>query len=112
MNYYRNTDIYIQTSTEEGFCMTALDAVVYGIPLVGTDTGAISEFIAKGKGELVPNTVKEFADAILAIFINPQRYSYTTEDILPILAFYNWERIGNEYIALYNRIRAYQAAAN
>ena len=112
MHYYSNTDIYVQTSIEEGFCMTALDAVVYGIPLVGINTGAIAEFIAKGKGELVQNNIDAFAEAISTIFHNPQHYTYTKDEILPIIAFYNWERIGNEYVGLYDRIRAAQIAIN
>ena len=92
--------------------MTALDAVVYGIPLVGVDTGAIAEFIAKGKGELVQNNTDEFVKAISTIFHHPEHYTYATNEIWPIIAFYSWERIGEAYIKLYEQINSAQIAIN
>ena len=52
MTWYEKSDLYVQTSLEEGFCMTALDAVLYQLPLIGFRTGAIPEFIEEGKGIL------------------------------------------------------------
>lgn len=104
MKYYGEADIYVQTSIEEGFCMTALDAVIFGLPLVGIATGAIAEFIEKGRGVLVRNNVFEFVQAIKKILENPGNYIYGVEEIKPVLEFYNWEKIGKEYISLYEEL--------
>lgn len=51
--YYLNADLYVQPSSEEGFCLTALDAARFGIPIIGTNAGAIPEIIRDSQGTLV-----------------------------------------------------------
>ena len=51
--FYRNADLYVQPSSEEGFCLTALDAARHGIPIIGTNAGAIPEIIRDSQGTLV-----------------------------------------------------------
>lgn len=105
MKYYAFSDLYVQTSTEEGFCMTALDALVYGLPLIGLDTGAIAEFIVKGRGILVKNSSKDIIDAIIEVINHQDQFKYTKDDIFPIIEYYNWQRIAGEYIAYYKLLK-------
>ena len=44
-NYYNECDIYVQPSLEEGFCLTILEAATCGKPIIGTNTGAVSEIL-------------------------------------------------------------------
>lgn len=53
--FYSNANLYIQLSSEEGFCMTVLDAIAYGIPTLGTPAGAIPEMLEIVEGTVIEN---------------------------------------------------------
>lgn len=63
---YDMADIYVQPSTEEGFCMTALDAAVAGLPVIGSPAGALPAITAASGGALVPSASRPLANAIAA----------------------------------------------
>lgn len=52
---YAVSDAFLLTSKAEGLGMPILEAMSVGIPVVGTDTGAIHELLSDGKGYLVPS---------------------------------------------------------
>jgi len=44
-NYYQSSDIFIIPSQMEGFGLTILEAIQFGIPIIGTNRGAIPEIL-------------------------------------------------------------------
>ncbi len=40
-SYYKSADVYIQSSSEESFCLSTLEAMASGLPVIATKTGAI-----------------------------------------------------------------------
>ncbi|WP_193212262.1 glycosyltransferase family 4 protein [Luteolibacter marinus] len=64
VGYYSQAHLYVQPSTEEGFCMTALDAAAAGIPVVGCPAGALPEICRASEGVLVPSEVEDLARAV------------------------------------------------
>ena len=51
---YAMSDCFLITSKAEGLGMPVLEAMSVGVPVVGTDTGAITELLSYGRGYLVP----------------------------------------------------------
>lgn len=51
---YAVSDVYLQPSKAEGLGMPVLDAMASGIPVVATDTGAMTELLSPDRGHLVP----------------------------------------------------------
>lgn len=47
---YAMSDAFLLTSKAEGLCMPVMEAMSVGIPVVATDTGAITELLAEGRG--------------------------------------------------------------
>jgi glycosyltransferase involved in cell wall biosynthesis len=52
--FYGVSDVFFQTSKAEGLGMPVLEAIACGCPVVATDTGAMTELLADGRGLLVP----------------------------------------------------------
>jgi len=67
-------DIYVQPSRWEGLCITVIEAMAAGLPVVAMDVGGISESVIDGEtGFLVsPGDYKAFSDTIRRLIENPQ----------------------------------------
>jgi colanic acid/amylovoran biosynthesis glycosyltransferase len=50
-----STDIYIQPSITEGLCVTVMEAMAWGIPVVASITGGIPETVIHGKTGILVN---------------------------------------------------------
>lgn len=53
-NLYVASDVYLSTSKAEGLGIPILEAMASGLPVVATDTGAITELLEYNRGYLVP----------------------------------------------------------
>jgi glycosyltransferase involved in cell wall biosynthesis len=91
LEYYRHNkvDLFINTSSTEGIPVSIMEAQSFGIPVVATDTGAVTEIVVEGTGSLFP---VDFETVDLANLI--MRYAnlpVQEYDILRMNAIRNWE---------------------
>ncbi len=70
---YDRANLYVQPSTEEGFCLTALDAAAAGLAVIGCKAGAIPEICEFSGGTLAPSTGRDVGEAI-AGFMSADRW--------------------------------------
>lgn len=63
------TDIYLQPSIKEGFCIAFLEAMATGLACVGTHTGAIPSMIRNGENGILiePADISAIVDAVLKL---------------------------------------------
>lgn len=71
---WRQTDVLVQPSHQEGMPMSMLEALMRGIPVVATRVGAIPEVITAGREGLLvrPRAVDELAAAMLKMVNDSQ----------------------------------------
>ena len=69
----RFSDVIIQKSTKEGFCLCVTEALWKGTPVVASDVGGIPSQIEDGENGflLAPKDTEGFADRIIHLLKNP-----------------------------------------
>lgn len=66
--YMQENDILIMNSILEGKPMTILEAMSYGMPIITTNVGGISDLVANSKNAIFTNgTIEEILDAVIVI---------------------------------------------
>lgn len=69
--YYKNCDIYVQTSRHEGYCITLAEARLFNKPIVTTDfLGAREQIINNSTGKIVSFNEIELENTIKQLFIS------------------------------------------
>lgn len=65
-SFLETLDIYFQPSLYEGLCITVIEAMAAGLPVVGADVGGISQNVTNGENGFLfdPYNVEGYADAI------------------------------------------------
>lgn len=94
--YYQNAAVFCMPTKLEPFGIVIVEAMAYGLPVVATNLGAMTDMVVPGKnGALVePGTVFELAAALSTIIGDParcQRYGARSSEIA---ARYNWDAVG------------------
>jgi glycosyltransferase involved in cell wall biosynthesis len=71
-DYYRQASIFCLPTTEEPFGIAFLEAMSAGTPIIGTQVGAIPDFIIPEKNGLIvpPNNVSALADSLTKLLNN------------------------------------------
>jgi glycosyltransferase involved in cell wall biosynthesis len=104
VKFYQNADLYVQMSSEEGFCITTLDASFYGIPIIGTRAGAIPEIIENSSVLVVDTNVDAIADGIIE-FIKDKDFknknSNRKKRIEKVTQIYSWKESAKKMVMLY-----------
>ena len=72
---YRAADIFALSSEEEGLCTSILDAMYFGLPVVGTSAGGIPELVHDGlNGFIVPvHDYVSFAERLNTLVEDPEK---------------------------------------
>lgn len=69
--YLKYADVFILPSNYEGLPVSILEALSFGIPVVASNVGGISEVLNTGNGFVVENNVESFIDRIDYVLEEP-----------------------------------------
>lgn len=77
--YFKNCDIYVQTSRHEGYVTTVTEAKIFNRPIVCTDVAGAREQIIDGiSGDITDISVDSIYEKLLRLFKEPNRRNYYT----------------------------------
>jgi colanic acid/amylovoran biosynthesis glycosyltransferase len=95
ISFYKNNkvDLFIHASETEGLPVSMQEAHSFGIPIVSTNVGGVSEIVVDGTGFLInsENTVIEMHDRINEYILLSQKSDFRTASIKNQLYNFNME---------------------
>jgi glycosyltransferase involved in cell wall biosynthesis len=106
---YRDNDIYISATEQEGMSNAMLEAMASGLPIVTTRAEGIDELIADNGTVVDDPTPDTIAAAIVDIATNPQRYAHMAAAARKKAQSLSWTQTAKAYLNLYSQISATQA---
>lgn len=97
-------DVFVVPSYQEGLCISALEAMACGCPVVSTSCGGPEEFVINGEtGVLVGFDPEEMADAVLRLIGSPKiRKKLSEASREKVLHAYSWERADTKFWSAFN----------
>ena len=104
-----NFDIFVQSSTTEGFSISIVEAMACGLPIVATRSGGPQEILTHEKNALMvdPHSPEQIAAAIERFADNPElRRILSTNAISHASAAFSLETMLHAYLKLFNETLA------
>ncbi len=98
---YLATHLYVHMASQEGFCLTVLEALAMGIPVVGTRVGAIPEMIRHDRGVLVEPNAESITAGVKKAIKNYNFFKKGSELGKEVQAQYCWDIVAAKTEALY-----------
>lgn len=105
--YFHVSDIYVQPSHEEGFCISILEGMSYSKPVIGSKTGAIPKFIMESGGGILLDSVssEQISNSILHLISNPSiSCDMGSKARSYVVNKYSWKTVANLNLNLYNEL--------
>ncbi len=101
LSFYKNADVFILPSKQEGFPVALLEAMSAGLPIIATSNDGTEALIHNNGVIVKPPTPQNFANTILKIIQNKEirtKYSFESKRIA---SKFLWPNVINKFIKLY-----------
>ncbi len=101
---YRNNDIFISASMQEGMSNAMLEAMASGLPIVTTRCEGLAELI-DGNGLIVEqDNVEEIAKAVKQLADDPELYKQMSTAARKQAEKFDWAKVAESYLEQYRKI--------
>ncbi len=102
---FDNCSVYVQPSLNEGFGITALEAMAHGRPVIVSDGAGSADCVSSGDGFVVPaGDPGAIAKKIDWFKNNPDRIEPMGKCARLTAKEYSWDKIRGEYVRYFDRL--------
>jgi glycosyltransferase involved in cell wall biosynthesis len=102
---YNEAAVFLQTSTHEGFCLPALEAMAAGAAVVCTDAHGNRDYCSDGVNCLMPEPdVPSVTQALQRVLDDPELRERLGDQARRTAQAYGWEKITDQLEAFYTKI--------
>lgn len=100
------TDIYVQPSRTEAISLSIMEALLYGLPIIGANVGGIPEVCLNYKNGILfeKNNSNELTDAIYCLLSDPQKRIQYGKYSLALSKKFNRKDNASALLAFYSQI--------
>ncbi len=104
--YYKNADLFVNTSTYEGFGLAPLEAIAFKAPVVSTPIPSISELenVEFDSDLNFDDDETEVANKMLSVLNSDKDMEYLESRANRILEFYSLDNISRKYIQVFGNV--------
>jgi len=102
---YRESDIFVSASLQEGMSNAMLEAMASGLPIITTRCEGVDELIADNGVIVERANAEEIAGAVRTVADNPQMRTDMAVAARGRAKHYTWSRVADEYLSLYERVK-------
>ncbi len=98
--------VYVQPSINEGFGITALEAMAHGCPVIVSTGAGVSDCVENSKNGLTFKTgsVSHLVDCIEWMKTHPMKRRYMGVCARETAKEYSWDKIRSRYVEYFNRL--------
>ena len=100
---YRQNDVLVSASMQEGMSNAMLEAMASGLPIITTRCEGVEELIANNGLVLDQANAREIAGAIRKLADDPQLHRQMSIAARSQSEKFSWNFTAHQYILLYNR---------
>ena len=102
----RGSDILIHPSLHEGISSTILESMACKTAIIASDVGGNRELIENNQNGIIieSHNIDSFVEQIINLFDNEQLRQLLVDNALKTVEKYNWNKIGNLYLDVYQSI--------
>lgn len=104
INLYKNTDIFIFPSLEEGWGLTVIEAMCAKCAVVGTNTGCLVDIGKNGKNALItePGNVEEMTKNIIKLAKDKKLRENISNEGFETAKNFDWNKQAEKFIKILN----------
>lgn len=104
LQIYRQNDIFVSATQQEGMSNAMLEAMACGLPIVTTACEGIEELIADNGIVVGQPNAQAIADSVKLIADNEQLYNKMCAQARTRAEQFNWKNVADQYLQLYFNI--------
>ena len=101
---YRQHDMFVSASMQEGMSNAMLEAMASGLPIVTTRCEGVEELISDNGIVVGTDSTESLAEAIIKLADNQQQYNMMCIAARHQAGKFGWDRVADGYIKLYQRV--------
>jgi glycosyltransferase involved in cell wall biosynthesis len=101
---YRQHNIFVSASMQEGMSNAMLEAMASGLPIVTTRCEGVEELITDNGIVVEGNTAEALAEGISRLAENQQSYKTMREAARSRAEKFGWDKVADQYQQLYRRV--------
>lgn len=103
-SYYSAADIFVFPSTNEGFGLVLLEAMVCGLPVVTSNYSACPEVVDYAGLLSDPNNIEDLADKIIQLINNRNLYKKLRKKGFRRVEQFTWKKAAEMYYNMYRKV--------
>jgi len=97
---YREADIFILPSKDEGMPNVILEAMASGLPIIATDISGNQELVASNLNGILINNTEELTNALIKMINDEKlRINFGQQSLIKS-RYYSWQKVAKQYLEI------------